>query len=126
MPDTMALEVPGGDMIAWISALIDAGPHGIAHDGKLDFARDRREVVVEGRAIELTPLEAQVLGELSIVRRPWCDGRISSRASGGVPMSAATLSIRWCGRCARSSARDGIAFTPYPRRGIAMSGRHVR
>ena len=74
MPNTMVLEVPGGDMIAWVSALVDAGPHGMAQDDTLDFARDRREIVVEGRAIELTPLEAQVLGELidrapAVVRR---------------------------------------------------------
>lgn len=74
MPDTMVLEVLGGDMIAWISALIDAGPRGIADGGNLDFARDRREVVVDGRAIELTPLEAQVLGEL-IDRAPAVVGR---------------------------------------------------
>jgi hypothetical protein len=64
MPDTMVLEVPGGDMIEWVSALVDAGPRGMTLGDTLDFARDRREIVVEGRAIELTPLEAQVLGEL--------------------------------------------------------------
>jgi DNA-binding winged helix-turn-helix (wHTH) protein len=73
-PDTMVLDIPGGDMIAWFAALIDAGPRGIAPGDNLDFARDRREIVVEGRAIELTPLEAQVLGELidrapAVVRR---------------------------------------------------------
>ncbi len=74
LPDTMVLEVPGGDIIGWVSALVDAGPREMAHGDKLDFARDRREIVVEGRAIELTPLEAQVLGELidrapAVVRR---------------------------------------------------------
>jgi hypothetical protein len=85
MPDTMVLEVPGGDMIEWVSALVDAGPRGMADGDDLDFARDRREIVVEGRAIELTPLEAQVLGELidrapSVVRREDLIERIWRRA----------------------------------------------
>jgi hypothetical protein len=74
IPDTMVLEVPAGDIIEWVSALVDAGPLGMAHGDNLDFARDRREIVVEGHVIELTPLEAQVLGELidrapSVARR---------------------------------------------------------
>ncbi len=85
MPATMVLEVPGGDMIEWVSALVDAGPRGMAHGDSLDFARDRREIVVEGRAIELTPLEAQVLGELidrapAVVRREDLIERIWRRA----------------------------------------------
>jgi DNA-binding winged helix-turn-helix (wHTH) protein len=84
-PDTMVLEVPGGDMIEWVSALIDAGSRGMAHGDNLDFVRDRREVVVEGRAIELTPLEAQVLSELidhapAVVRREDLIERIWRRA----------------------------------------------
>jgi DNA-binding winged helix-turn-helix (wHTH) protein len=84
-PDTMALEVPGGDMVEWVSALVDAGPHGMAHADSLDFARDRREVAVGGRAIELTPLEAQVLGDLidrapAVVRREDLIERIWRRA----------------------------------------------
>jgi Transcriptional regulatory protein, C terminal len=85
LPDTMVLEVPGGDMIGWVSALIDADPSGTTHYDNLDFARDRREIVVEGRAIELTPLEAQVLGELidrapAVVRREDLIERIWRRA----------------------------------------------
>ena len=85
MPDTMVLEVPGGDMIGWVSALVDAGPGGTAHGDNLEFARDRREIVVEGRAVELTPLEAQVLGELidrapAVVRREQLIERIWRRA----------------------------------------------
>jgi len=85
MPDTMVLDIPGGDMIAWFAALIDAGPRGIAHADKLDFARDRREIVVEGRAVELTPLEAQVLGDLvdrapAVVRREDLIERVWRRA----------------------------------------------
>jgi hypothetical protein len=85
MPDTMVLEVPGGDMIEWVSALVDAGARGMAHGDNLDFARDRREIVVGGRAIELTPLEAQVLGELidrapAVVRREDLIERIWRRA----------------------------------------------
>src|SRR5262249_38155334 len=84
-PDTMALEVPGGDMVEWVSALVDAGARGMAHGDNLDFARDRREIAVEGRAIELTPLEAQVLGELidrapAVVRREDLIERIWRRA----------------------------------------------
>jgi hypothetical protein len=85
LPDTMVLEVPGGDMIGWVSALIDAGPRGIAPVDNLDFARDRREIIVQGRAIDLTPLEAQVLGELidrspAVVRREDLIERIWRRA----------------------------------------------
>jgi hypothetical protein len=88
LPDTMVLEVPGGDIIGWMSALVDAGPREMAHGDKLDFARDRREIVVEGRAIELTPLEAQVLGELidrapAVVRREDLIERIWRRAHVG-------------------------------------------
>jgi DNA-binding response OmpR family regulator len=60
----MALEVPGGDMIGWVSALVDAGAAEMSNGDSLEFARDRREIVLGGRAIELTPLEAQVLAEL--------------------------------------------------------------
>ena len=85
MPDTMVLEVPGGDIIEWVSALVDAGPPPAAQRGDLDFARDRREIVVAGRAIELTPLEAQVLAELidhapAVVRREDLIERIWRRA----------------------------------------------
>ena len=85
LPDTMVLEVPGGDIIEWVSALVDAGPRGMAHGDSLDFARDRREIVVEGRAIELTPLEAQVLGALidrapAVLRREDLIERIWRRA----------------------------------------------
>jgi len=85
MPETMVLEVPGGDIIEWVSALIDAGPRQKADGDALDFARDRREIRVEGRAIELTPLEAQVLGELidrapAVVRREDLIERIWRRA----------------------------------------------
>jgi DNA-binding response OmpR family regulator len=85
VPDTMVLEVPGGDTIEWVSALVDAGAGGMAHGDNLDFARDRREILVGGRAIELTPLEAQVLGELidrapAVVRREDLIERIWRRA----------------------------------------------
>ncbi|HKU08860.1 MAG TPA: winged helix-turn-helix domain-containing protein [Bradyrhizobium sp.] len=88
VPDTMVLEVPGGDIIEWVSALVDASPRGKADDDDLDFARDRREIVVDGRAIELTPLEAQVLGELidrtpAVVRREDLIERIWRRAHVG-------------------------------------------
>ena len=42
-------------MIEWVSALVDVGTQEMAHGDQLEFARDRREVVVEGRAVELTP-----------------------------------------------------------------------
>jgi Transcriptional regulatory protein, C terminal len=84
-PDTMVLEVPGGDMIEWVSALVDAGTREMPHGDKLEFARDRREIVLGGRAIELTPLEAQVLAELidsapAVVRREVLIERIWRRA----------------------------------------------
>ena len=57
----------------------------MAQGDNLDFARDRREIAVRGRAIELTPLEAQVLGELidhapAVVRREDLIERIWRRA----------------------------------------------
>src|SRR6476659_8818625 len=60
----------------------------MALSDNLDVARDRREIVVEGRAIELTPLEAQVLGELidrapAVVRREDLIERIWRRADVG-------------------------------------------
>jgi DNA-binding response OmpR family regulator len=81
----MALEVPGGDMIEWVSALVDAGTPGMANSDNLEFARDRRQIMVEGQTIELTPLEAQVLGELvdrapAVVRREDLIERIWRRA----------------------------------------------
>jgi DNA-binding response OmpR family regulator len=81
----MVLEVPGGDMIEWVSALVDAGTRDLAHGDNLEFARDRREIVVGGRAIELTSLEAQVLAELidhapAVVRREDLIERIWRRA----------------------------------------------
>jgi DNA-binding response OmpR family regulator len=77
--------VPGGDMIEWVSALVDVGTQEMAHGVQLEFARDRREVVVEGRAVELTPLEAHVLAELidrapAVVRREDLIERIWRRA----------------------------------------------
>src|SRR3984957_1327524 len=68
-----------------MSALVDAGTHGMARGENLDFARDRREIAVGGRAIELTPLEAQVLAELidrapAVVRREDLIERIWRRA----------------------------------------------
>ena len=84
-PATMVLEVPGGDMIGWVSALVDAGPTGMVDGDNLDFARDRREIVVEGQAVGLTRLEAQVLAELidrapAVVRREELIDRIWRRA----------------------------------------------
>jgi len=85
VPDTMVLEVPGGDMIEWVSALVDAGARDLAHGDHVEFARDRRQIVVGGRAIELTSLEAQVLAELidhapAVVRREDLIERIWRRA----------------------------------------------
>ena len=96
MPETMVLEVPGGDIFEWVSALVDAGQRGMAHGGRLDFARDRREIVVEGRTIELTPLEARVLGDLidrapAVVRREDLIERIWRRDSNVVDTVVRTL-----------------------------------
>ena len=74
VPPTMVLEVPGGDMIEWICALVDTGQGATSNGDDLAFARDRREIVVDRQVVELTPLEAQVLAELmdrapAVVRR---------------------------------------------------------
>ncbi len=74
LPGTMVLELPGNDMVEWVSALVDAGPARRSANGELAFARDRREVLLEGRLVELTPLEAQVLARL-IDRAPAVVGR---------------------------------------------------
>jgi hypothetical protein len=84
VPETMVLDVPGGDMIEWVSALVDAGTRGMTEGETLDFARDRREIVVDGHAVELTHLEAQVLAELidhapAVVRREDLIARIWRR-----------------------------------------------
>lgn len=83
-PETMVLNVPGGDIIEWVSALVDAGTRGMAEGEVLDFARDRREIVVDGHAVELTNREAQVLAELidrapAVVRRDDLIARIWRR-----------------------------------------------
>jgi DNA-binding winged helix-turn-helix (wHTH) protein len=85
VPYTMVLEVPGGDMIEWVSALVDASTRDMVRGDNLNFARDRRQIVVGGRAIELTSLEAQVLAELidrapAVVRREDLIERIWRRA----------------------------------------------
>ena len=72
-------------MIEWVSTLVDADTQEMGRGNELDFARDRREIVVEGRSIELTPLEAQVLAELidrapAVVRREDLIERIWRRA----------------------------------------------
>ena len=64
LPASMVLDVPGGDIVEWVRALVDAGPAPTPGNEDLTFARDRREIVIEGQVVELTPLEAQVLGEL--------------------------------------------------------------
>jgi hypothetical protein len=84
VPDTMVLDVPGGDMIEWVSALVDAPTRGMTDADALEFARDRREIVVDGHAVELTNLEALVLAELidhapSVVRRDDLIARIWRR-----------------------------------------------
>jgi len=88
LPDTMVLDVPGGDMIEWVSALVDAGTRGMSHAEALDFARDRREIVVDGHAVELTNLEALLLAELidrapAVVRRDDLIARIWRRTHVG-------------------------------------------
>ena len=63
LPATMVLEVPGGDIVEWVRSLVGAGASAARGDD-LAFARDRREIVIEGGTVELTPLEAKVLAEL--------------------------------------------------------------
>lgn len=78
VPASMVLEVPGGDMVEWVCALVDAGSgagSGANRRGnELAFARDRREIVIDEEVVELTPLEAQVLAEL-MDRAPAVVGR---------------------------------------------------
>jgi hypothetical protein len=122
--DTMILEVPGGDIIDWVSALVDAGPQGMAEHDQLDFARDRREIVVEGRAIELTPLEAQVLAELidhapAVVRREDLIERIWRRAFVGsnvVDTVVRTLRKKLGPRrdCIQTVAKAGYRYVASP------------
>jgi len=64
LPATMVLDVPGGDIVEWVCALVDMGPTATPRADELAFARDRREITVDGAVVELTPLEAQVLAEL--------------------------------------------------------------
>lgn len=73
LPGSMVLELPSTGLIAWVSALVgvDAAP-AVAPD--FDFARDRREVVVDGKLARLTRLEAEVL-EMLIAHSPAVVGR---------------------------------------------------
>lgn len=126
MPNTMVLEVPGGDIIEWVSVLVDAGPRGMAQCDDLNFARDRREIVVEGRAIELTPLEAQVLGELidhapAVVRREDLIERIWRRAYVGsnvVDTVVRTLRRKLGARrdCVQTVPKAGYRYAAEPSR----------
>jgi hypothetical protein len=74
LPATMVLDVPGGDVVEWVCALVDPGSRAARGADDLAFARDRREIVIDGKLIELTPLEAQVLAEL-MDRSPAVVGR---------------------------------------------------
>ena len=64
LPATMVLDVPGGDIVEWVCALVDTGSRAAPPADDLGFARDRREIVIDHQVIELTPLESQVLAEL--------------------------------------------------------------
>jgi hypothetical protein len=74
LPGTMVLEVPGSSIIDWVAELVDTQSRGGTTDGELSFVRDRREIMVDGDVVELTPLEAQVLARL-IDRAPAVVGR---------------------------------------------------
>ena len=67
VPGSMVLDLRGG-LIGWISGLVGAAvaPRAAAD---LPFARDRREVTVDGAIVQLTRLEADVLA-LLIDRAP--------------------------------------------------------
>jgi hypothetical protein len=73
-PSTLVLEVPGGDIVEWVCALVDAGSGAEPRGHDLAFARDRREIVIDNQVVELTPLEAQVLAHL-MDRTPAVVGR---------------------------------------------------
>jgi Transcriptional regulatory protein, C terminal len=63
LPGSMVMDLPGAGLIGWVSALVGVAPPSPAI-GVLTFARDRREVVVNGAPVRLTRLEAEVLAEL--------------------------------------------------------------
>jgi hypothetical protein len=85
LPATMVLDIPGADIVDWVSSLVGAGSVAGPRVDALQFARDRRELVIDGAAVELTPLESQVLAELvdrapSVVTREQLIERIWRRA----------------------------------------------
>ena len=63
LPGSMVLDLPGAGLIGWVSALVGIAQPSPAAD-VLTFARDRREVVVNGATVGLTRLEAEVLAAL--------------------------------------------------------------
>jgi hypothetical protein len=63
MPGSMVLDLPGSGLVGWIATLVGASA-GAKTGADLRFARDRREVTVEGTVVQLTPLEAGVLATL--------------------------------------------------------------
>jgi len=63
MPGGMALDLPGAGLIGWISTLVGVSLQ-IAVD-PLRFVRDRRELLIAGRPVALTHLEAGVLAALN-------------------------------------------------------------
>jgi len=74
LPDSMVLNVPGGNIVEWVCALVNVRSGLAALDEELVFARDRREITIDEAVVELTPLEAKVLSELmdhapAVVRR---------------------------------------------------------
>jgi hypothetical protein len=62
VPGSMVLNLPGAGVVGWIAALlgVQAAPSATA----LSFARDRREIAIDGAVVRLTPLEADVLAAL--------------------------------------------------------------
>ena len=70
----MILDLPGADLIGWVSELVGADDSNLRPPVAFDFVRDRREVRLGGDTITLTRLEAEVLAAL-IDRAPGVVGR---------------------------------------------------
>lgn len=68
LPGSMVLDLPGAGLVGWVSALVGGTPER-ASPSDLAFARDRREVQIDGACVRLTRLEANVLA-LLIDRAP--------------------------------------------------------
>lgn len=68
LPGSLVLDLPGAGLVGWISSLVGRAPE-LPPPSDLAFARDRREIEIDGARVRLTRLEANVLA-LLIDRAP--------------------------------------------------------